>query len=160
MNQDAFSPNKQLKAEALRTDDFHAARVTPHPDSDEAKRREAVRVGNKPQISEDDLARAAKPKSDDHPFVVTELLKKAKLYGDRYAVYGDNYHRFGPIFSLLMETQKLECLSTHDMARLGVLVQLVSKLTRYCENFNRGGHDDSLDDMAVYSMMLKELDRK
>jgi len=94
------------------------------------------------------------------PFVVKELRTKADLYKQRNAIYGDNYHRFGPIFSLLMENQSLNVKSTHDMARLGVLVQLVSKITRYAENFNRGGHDDSLDDIAVYAMMLKELDQK
>lgn len=92
------------------------------------------------------------------PFVSTQLKAKAELYEQRHAVYGDNYKRFGPIFSLLMETQSLNVKSKQDMSRLGVLIQLISKVTRYCENFNRGGHTDSLDDIAVYAMMLKELD--
>jgi hypothetical protein len=39
-----------------------------------------------------------------------------------------------------------------------VFVQIVGKLTRYAEQFTSGGHEDSLDDTAVYSMMMKELD--
>jgi hypothetical protein len=45
-----------------------------------------------------------------------------------------------------------------DWNRLGVFVQVLSKVSRYAENFNRGGHDDSLLDMAVYAAMLRELD--
>lgn len=108
----------------------------------------------------DQVSRTKSQSPNGQPFVVTELLKKGKLYGERYAIYGDNYHRFGPILSLLMDTQTINCKDTHEMARLGVLVQIVGKITRYCENFNRGGHDDSLDDIAVYAMMLKELDQK
>lgn len=98
--------------------------------------------------------------TEGEPFVVKELRSKADLYKQRNEIYGDNYHRFGPIFSLLMDNQSLNVRSTHDMTRLGVLVQIVSKITRYCETFNVGGHDDSLDDLAVYAMMLKELDQK
>lgn len=94
------------------------------------------------------------------PFVVRELEAKAKIYEERNKLYGDNYKRFGPIMSLMMAGQIIDCNDAHAMARLGVFVQCVSKLTRYGENFSRGGHDDSLDDTAVYAMMLKELDNE
>lgn len=96
---------------------------------------------------------------EEENFVERELKEKAQLFAQRHAIYGDNYKRFGPIFSRLMHGQNIEPRSSHDMSRLGILVQIVSKITRYAENFNRGGHDDSLDDIAVYAMMLKELDR-
>lgn len=92
------------------------------------------------------------------PYVADELVSKAKLFAQRAALYGNNYVRFGPIMAQLMATQKLDPASEKDMARFGVFVQVVSKITRYAENFNRGGHDDSLDDIAVYAMMLKALD--
>ena len=92
------------------------------------------------------------------PYVADELVSKAKLFAQRYAIYGNNYVRFGPIMAQLMATQKLDPTNEKDMARFGVFVQVVSKITRYAENFNRGGHDDSLDDIAVYAMMLKALD--
>lgn len=92
------------------------------------------------------------------PYVASELVDKAKLFAQRAAVYGNNFVRFGPIMAQLMATQKLDPTSEKDMARFGIFVQVVSKVTRYAENFNRGGHDDSLDDIAVYAMMLKALD--
>lgn len=92
------------------------------------------------------------------PYVADELVSKAKLFAQRAALYGNNYVRFGPIMAQLMATQSLNPASEKDMARFGVFVQVVSKITRYAENFNRGGHDDSLDDIAVYAMMLKALD--
>jgi hypothetical protein len=42
---------------------------------------------------------------------------------------------------------------------MGLLVQIMSKLSRYCANFNQGGHEDSLDDLAVYSVLLQEVDK-
>lgn len=111
------------------------------------------------RLMEQELAEVPLPE-EEPPFVARELEAKAKLFTERHAVYGANYFRFGPIMALILETQTIDAKSSSDMARLGVLVQLVGKITRYGENFNRGGHDDSLDDIAVYSMMLKELDSK
>jgi hypothetical protein len=93
-------------------------------------------------------------------FVAKELAAKARLYEERNKIYGDNYKRFGMIMSLILEGQSLDATDAQQMNRLGILVQLVAKMTRYGENFERGGHDDSLDDLAVYAMMLKELDRE
>src|SRR5687768_6344890 len=95
----------------------------------------------------------------EEPFVVRELKAKADLFLERNRLYGDNYKRFGAVFSLVMQGQNLDTSNPSDMCRLGILVQIVGKVTRYGENFNRGGHDDSLDDIAVYSLMLKELDQ-
>jgi hypothetical protein len=92
------------------------------------------------------------------PFVVQQLESKARIYEERNKLYGDNYKRFGPIMKMLLANQSLNPADADQMNRLGVFTQLVSKVTRYAENFTRGGHDDSLDDLAVYAMMLKELD--
>lgn len=90
-------------------------------------------------------------------FVPQELREKAALYEERNVIYGDNYKRFGPIMALLFPNG-LTLNTPDDFNRYGVFVQVAAKLTRYAENFTRGGHIDSLDDTAVYSMMLKELD--
>ena len=42
-----------------------------------------------------------------------------------------------------------------DFARFGILNFIVSKLIRETNNFSSGGHEDSLDDIAVYSQILK-----
>jgi hypothetical protein len=34
----------------------------------------------------------------------------------------------------------------------------MSKATRYAQNFERGGHEDSLIDNSVYTQMLREVD--
>jgi hypothetical protein len=44
--------------------------------------------------------------------------------------------------------------------RLGVFVQCLSKLTRYAENMNTGGHYDSALDLSVYAAMLAELTKE
>lgn len=89
-------------------------------------------------------------------YVPEQLRAKAALYEERNALYGDNYKKFGPIMELLGIK---ELKSASDHGRFAIFVQIVAKVTRYAENFHRGGHDDSLDDIAVYSMMLKELDQ-
>jgi len=89
---------------------------------------------------------------------VPEMLRAAAgIYEERNKLYGDNYKRFGEIMHSLFPTG-LTLTTTDDFNRLGVFVQIVSKVTRYAENYGRGGHRDSLDDAAVYAMMLQELD--
>ena len=45
-----------------------------------------------------------------------------------------------------------------DHNRFGVLTMIASKLNRYCNNFESGGHADSIHDLGVYAFMLEELD--
>jgi hypothetical protein len=85
------------------------------------------------------------------------LTKLADIYRARNLSYGDNYKLFGSVMRSLFP-EGLQVTTSDDWNRLGVLVQIVSKLTRYTNNFSRGGHRDSLDDTAVYAMMLRELD--
>jgi len=92
--------------------------------------------------------------------VVPEFLRAAAgIYEERNVLYGDNYKRIGPIFELLFPNG-IELKKADDFNRFAVFVQILGKVTRYAENFPHGGHEDSLDDNAVYSMMLKELDRE
>lgn len=89
---------------------------------------------------------------------VPEMLgEAAEIYEERKAAYGDNYKQFGLVMKALFP-KGLSASSLDDFNRLGVLIQIVSKLTRYVENFGRGGHDDSLADLSVYATMLRELD--
>lgn len=94
-------------------------------------------------------------------FVPEALRSAAAIYEERNKVYGDNYKRFGLVVAALFP-DGISIASAEDPVkagnRLGVLIQILSKITRYCENFNAGGHADSLDDLAVYAMMLRELD--
>lgn len=85
------------------------------------------------------------------------LRAAAEIYEQRNKLYGDNYKKYGHAFFPLLKGLLVE--TPHDLNRMGVLHMILSKVSRYCENFNKGGHDDSLDDLAVYAMMLKELDQ-
>jgi hypothetical protein len=85
------------------------------------------------------------------------LRDAASIYEERNKLYGDNYKRHGEVMDALFPTG-VELADRADHNRFGVLTQVVAKLTRYCENFSRGGHADSLDDMTVYTQMLQELD--
>lgn len=85
------------------------------------------------------------------------LIKLADLYKQRNALYGDNYKRFGKILFQMFPnglTLKLE----EDFNRIALFVQIVHKVTRYAQQLEEGGHEDSLDDMAVYAQMLAEYD--
>lgn len=89
---------------------------------------------------------------------VPEMLRNAaKIYEERNKLYGDNYKRFGWIMNTLFP-DGINLSHPEDFNRFGIFVQMVSKLTRYAQNFEKGGHSDSLDDLAVYAMMLRELD--
>lgn len=85
------------------------------------------------------------------------LRQSAETYEQRNKLYGDNYKRFGHIVALLFPNG-IHLESEDDHNRFGVFVQIISKLTRYAENFRELGHDDSLLDMTVYATMLRELD--
>jgi hypothetical protein len=88
----------------------------------------------------------------------TESLRAAaEIYEQRNKLYGDNYKTFGPWVALLFP-DGITLVTPNDFNRFGVITQMLGKLSRYAANFKKGGHDDSLDDLAVYAMMLKELD--
>jgi hypothetical protein len=90
---------------------------------------------------------------------VPEMLREAAaIYEERNAIYGDNYKNFGSVMLALFRGRFVFIDNADEHNRFGVFMQIVSKLTRYAENFSSGGHDDSLLDMSVYCAMLRELD--
>lgn len=89
-------------------------------------------------------------------FVGKLLRDAAQTYDERNAIYGDNYKKFGSWVRPLMSGVRIETES--DFTRIGILVQMFSKISRYVENFNGVGHRDSLLDLSVYSAMLAEID--
>lgn len=93
---------------------------------------------------------------DNFDFVPKALEKAAALYRQRNAQYGDSYKCFGPFMRSLMQKVVLE--SDSDFARFAILTFIAAKLNRYANNFSKGGHEDSLEDISVYCHMLQELD--
>lgn len=87
-----------------------------------------------------------------------EILQAAAQTNlDKQKEYGDNYLKFGSVFAALFP-DGLVSKTFDDHNRLHLLIQIIVKITRYAENFNRGGHQDSLRDLAVYSAMLEAYD--
>lgn len=92
-------------------------------------------------------------------WVGDRLRKAAGIYDERNALYGDNYKRFGKIMTQIFP-DGLVIKTADDWNRVGIWVQKMAKVTRYAAQFTKGGHEDSLDDDAVYTMMLQELDEE
>jgi len=90
-------------------------------------------------------------------FVKKQLEDLGKLYQKKNDEYGDTYHRFGPVMDAMFP-DGLTLDNPEDFGRITLLEQIMGKLVRYASNFESGGHADSLDDIAVYSQMLQELD--
>ena len=90
------------------------------------------------------------------PDVPALLRAASKTFEERSALYGANYKHFGHV----MQAAFPDGLTVEDADswnRLGLLVQIVSKTTRYAANFERGGHQDSAHDLGVYAIMLEEM---
>jgi len=85
------------------------------------------------------------------------LKKAAETYEERNKVYGDTYKRHGKVTAALFPNGVI-LKTTEDHNRFGVLTLVIGKLTRYCTNFEKGGHADSIHDLGVYAFMLEELD--
>jgi hypothetical protein len=87
------------------------------------------------------------------------LIALAELYRERSAVYGDSYNTFGRVFGALFPNG-LVVRTVDDANRAALLFHIVDKLVRYTNNFERGGHGDSLDDISVYAQMLRDYDAR
>lgn len=85
------------------------------------------------------------------------LLDAEQLYIERHQIYGDNYLEFGSVM-VGMFPKGIKLTTAEDFNRFGLLVQIISKLKRYAENFTSGGHPDSSADLVVYGAMLQEVD--
>lgn len=101
---------------------------------------------------------AAEKKAGPKANVAKKLTALADLYDQRAKIYGDNYKLFGKIMVEIFQGKGVMLNTAEDFNRFAIFVQVVSKVTRYGNQFSKGGHPDSLDDGAVYSMMLRELD--
>ena len=87
------------------------------------------------------------------------MRNSADVQESRDIEYGSAYKRHGPAIAPLFPDGVI--LSTPaDHTRFAILTLLFGKLTRYCGNFERGGHEDSLTDMIAYTAMLKEVDEE
>ena len=85
-----------------------------------------------------------------------QILEEAKeILKDRGKLYGDNYHQTGKIVSTLLNNEKID---EKAATKLFLITQITNKLTRYCQNLERG-HKDSLIDLINYTAILAILDK-
>ena len=85
------------------------------------------------------------------------IEEAAETFRQRNLVYGDNYLNFG-FFVAKLFPFGLTLKTPEDWNRFGVLCQILSKISRYANNFSIG-HIDSMHDIGVYAFMLESLDR-
>tara|TARA_R110000751_G_scaffold8688_4_gene33778 strand:+ start:3429 stop:3749 length:321 start_codon:yes stop_codon:yes gene_type:complete len=81
----------------------------------------------------------------------------AKIFIDRSKLYKDGYTRNGEILKALFP-KGIDQNNEDDLNRYVLVVYMVTKMVRYADNFEKGGHEDSLDDLAVYAQILNSLD--
>ncbi len=89
-----------------------------------------------------------------------EILRDAAdTFEDRRKVYGDNYKLVGAVMAgLFPEGITLSTIDDHN--RFHIFMLEVVKLTRYAQNWQKGGHADSQLDLAVYAAMLNSIDEE
>lgn len=87
------------------------------------------------------------------------LRDAAKIRDERGQIYGDNY-KYGGMVLLGLFPNGLTLETEEEFNRFLLMSMLVVKVSRYAQNLKRGGHEDSLNDLAVYSQLLAEYDEE
>ena len=80
-----------------------------------------------------------------------------KTFQSKNKEYGDGYRDFGKIMKAFFP-EGLTLKTEKDFSRFAILNIEIAKTDRYCKNFEKGGHSDSLLDKSTYSDMLNEVD--
>jgi hypothetical protein len=90
---------------------------------------------------------------------VIEIQQEAgNIYLERNAIYKDSYKdNHGKLMELLFP-DVLMLSDKKDHNRYAALAPVICNLSRYCADFNNGGHRDSLIDSINYLAMLVEID--
>jgi hypothetical protein len=89
---------------------------------------------------------------------VSERLAELRtLHDSRNKLYRDDYLRIGDSLAAMFP-RGLELKRAEDFTRFALFVACHGKLLRYAAQFTEGGHGDSLDDEAVYAMLLRYVD--
>ncbi len=96
-------------------------------------------------------------KGDKMKTVPEALESLGALYRERNLTYGDNYKLHGAMMKAMFPNG-ITLRTPDDHNRFGVFTMIAAKLLRYANMWERGGHADSLDDLTVYTQMLRELD--
>lgn len=85
------------------------------------------------------------------------LEQSADLFRYKRTQYGNNYLVIGKVMADMFPNG-LHIKTEEDWNRIHLFLLTVVKLTRYANNYEKGGHTDSTADAIVYFAMLQELD--
>lgn len=89
---------------------------------------------------------------------VKETLSEARnVYDERNAVYKDNFRNVGEVIAALFPNGVV-LKTAEDFTRWHIFELEIVKLTRYTQNYEQGGHEDSIKDRIVYLGILNGLD--
>lgn len=86
------------------------------------------------------------------------LADLGKLHDERGAIYKEDYLHIGKVL-LGMFPDGLHLKTSVDFNRFALLLYCVTKTGRYAQCLSNGSrHEDSLQDLAVYAMLLNRFD--
>lgn len=92
---------------------------------------------------------------------VLKLLRgSADTYQERSAVYKDNFRSVGRVMEALFPDGAPKLGPAVDYDRWHIFELIIVKLTRYANNYEDGGHEDSVVDMVAYLGILHALDEE
>lgn len=85
------------------------------------------------------------------------LAAAAKTFATRRKVYGNNNQKVGPALAALFPNG-LTLSTPEEFTRFYLFAICMMKLSRYGNNLKKGGHQDSVHDLAVYAAILESID--
>lgn len=86
---------------------------------------------------------------------IETLKARREKHGNKY---GEVYKQFGDaLLAHFPNGIHIEADDYDKATKLGVIVQILTKTTRYCAALDDGGHKDSAHDCMNYSAMLESL---
>lgn len=89
--------------------------------------------------------------------VPDRLIELANIFKDRNKSYKDNYRTTGSVIKSMFP-DGVFLRTEEEFNRFYLYVMLIHKMTRAFKTFPSKSHDDSLDDLAVYSQLLRDYD--
>lgn len=92
------------------------------------------------------------------PDVAKSLHEAAAIFEERNGIYQDAYLVVGKVTAALFPNG-VRLVTEEDHNRWHLLELIIVKLTRYSANWQTG-HAESMEDLTVYSAMLRALDRE
>ena len=81
----------------------------------------------------------------------------AKLFERNNAFYKSNIDMHRDLM-LALFPDGVVLKTSDDHKRMQIFSLIIVKLSRYAKNWVEGGHEDSLEDLAVYAAMLQQVD--